>query len=78
MMKDKLLLPLLLLLKIKLKALTPILVAMVGMKALKALILSKIRSACPQIVQLCLCLTNFTENYLKLSTIFLLSHCYLY
>ncbi|XP_054257900.1 uncharacterized protein LOC128982872 isoform X2 [Macrosteles quadrilineatus] len=42
MMKQKMLLPLLLLLKLKLKALTPLLVAIVGMKALKALILSKI------------------------------------
>ncbi|KAG8243150.1 Protein of unknown function (DUF1676) [Homalodisca vitripennis] len=42
MMKQKLLLPLLLLIKLKLKALTPILVALVGLKAMKALILSKI------------------------------------
>lgn len=42
MMKQKMLLPLLLLLKLKLKALTPLMVAIVGMKALKALILSKI------------------------------------
>lgn len=42
MMKEKMLLPLLLLVKLKLKALTPIMVALVSMKALKALILSKI------------------------------------
>lgn len=41
-MKEKMLLPLLLLVKLKLKALTPIMVALVSMKALKALILSKI------------------------------------
>lgn len=42
MLKKKLLLPFLLLLKLKLKALMPILVAVVGLKALKALILSKL------------------------------------
>lgn len=41
-MRAKGVLPLLLLLKLKLKALTPIMVALIGMKALKALILSKI------------------------------------
>ncbi|XP_059045472.1 uncharacterized protein LOC131841213 [Achroia grisella] len=41
-LKKKLLLPVLLLLKLKLKALTPILLAIVGIKAIKALILSKL------------------------------------
>lgn len=40
--KKKLLFPLLLLLKLKLKAILPIFVALVGIKALKALILSKL------------------------------------
>lgn len=42
MMKDKMLLPLLLLLKLKLKALIPIMMTMIGIKAVKALVLSKI------------------------------------
>ncbi|XP_017891507.1 uncharacterized protein LOC108631849 [Ceratina calcarata] len=42
LLKKKLLLPFLLLLKLKLKALMPILVAIVGLKALKALVLSKL------------------------------------
>lgn len=42
MLKKKLLLPVLLLLKLKLKALMPIFVALIGLKALKALILSKL------------------------------------
>ncbi|XP_069679320.1 uncharacterized protein [Periplaneta americana] len=42
MLKKKLLLPLLLLVKLKLKALMPIFVAIIGLKALKALVLSKI------------------------------------
>ncbi|XP_063238053.1 uncharacterized protein LOC134539730 [Bacillus rossius redtenbacheri] len=42
MLKKKLLLPVLLLLKLKMKALTPLLLALVGMKALKALVLSKL------------------------------------
>ncbi|KAJ9577062.1 hypothetical protein L9F63_006342 [Diploptera punctata] len=42
MLKKKLLLPLLLLVKLKLKALMPIFVAIIGVKALKALILSKL------------------------------------
>lgn len=42
MLKKKLLLPILLLLKLKLKALMPILVAIIGIKSLKALILSKL------------------------------------
>lgn len=42
MLKKKLLLPLLLLVKLKLKALTPILILLVGLKALKALIMSKV------------------------------------
>lgn len=41
-LKKKLLLPILLLLKLKMKALMPILVAIVGLKAMKALILSKL------------------------------------
>ncbi|KAG7190686.1 hypothetical protein KM043_006764 [Ampulex compressa] len=41
-LKKKLLLPILLLLKLKLKALMPIFVAIVGLKAMKALILSKL------------------------------------
>ncbi|KDR14187.1 hypothetical protein L798_11595, partial [Zootermopsis nevadensis] len=41
-LKKKLLLPLLLLFKLKLKALMPIVVAIIGVKALKALILSKL------------------------------------
>ncbi|XP_017752302.1 PREDICTED: uncharacterized protein LOC108545276 [Eufriesea mexicana] len=41
-LKKKLLLPFLLLLKLKMKALMPILVAIVGLKALKALVLSKL------------------------------------
>ncbi|XP_034949904.1 uncharacterized protein Osi20 [Chelonus insularis] len=41
-LKKKLLLPFLLLLKLKLKALMPIFVAIIGLKAMKALILSKI------------------------------------
>lgn len=41
-MKKKLLLPVLLLLKLKMKALMPILVALIGIKAIKALILSKL------------------------------------
>lgn len=40
--KKKLLFPLLLLLKLKLKAILPIFVALIGIKALKALILSKL------------------------------------
>jgi hypothetical protein len=42
MLKKKLLLPVLLLLKLKMKALMPILVAITGLKAMKALILSKL------------------------------------
>ena len=42
LLKKKLLLPFLLLLKLKLKALMPIFVAIIGLKALKALILSKL------------------------------------
>lgn len=41
-LKKKLLLPVLLLLKLKMKALMPILVAIIGIKAIKALILSKL------------------------------------
>lgn len=41
-MKKKLLLPVLLLLKLKMKALMPIFVAIIGLKAMKALILSKL------------------------------------
>lgn len=41
-LKKKLLLPFLLLLKLKLKALMPIFVAIIGIKALKALVLSKL------------------------------------
>ncbi|KZC11127.1 PREDICTED: uncharacterized protein LOC107189233 [Dufourea novaeangliae] len=41
-LKKKLLLPFLLLLKLKMKALMPILVAIVGLKAMKALVLSKL------------------------------------
>lgn len=41
-MKKKLLLPVLLLLKLKMKALMPILVSIIGIKAIKALILSKL------------------------------------
>lgn len=44
-MKKKLLLPVLLLLKLKMKALMPIFVALIGLKALKALILSKLAIA---------------------------------
>ncbi|CAH1404274.1 unnamed protein product [Nezara viridula] len=42
MMKQKMLFPLLMLIKLKLKALTPIMLAFVGLKATKALVLSKI------------------------------------
>jgi hypothetical protein len=42
LLKKKLLLPILLLLKLKMKAIMPILVAIVGLKATKALILSKL------------------------------------
>ncbi|KAJ8684368.1 hypothetical protein QAD02_020160 [Eretmocerus hayati] len=42
LLKKKLLLPFLLLLKLKLKALMPIFVAIIGLKAMKALVLSKI------------------------------------
>ncbi|XP_062540336.1 uncharacterized protein LOC134208362 isoform X1 [Armigeres subalbatus] len=42
LLKKKLLLPVLLLLKLKMKALMPILVALIGLKAMKALILSKL------------------------------------
>lgn len=42
MMKQKMLFPLLMLVKLKLKALTPIMLAIVGLKATKALVLSKI------------------------------------
>ncbi|XP_014256873.1 uncharacterized protein LOC106670792 [Cimex lectularius] len=42
MMKQKMLFPLLMLVKLKLKALTPILLAIVGLKATKALVLSKL------------------------------------
>ncbi|XP_029160685.1 uncharacterized protein LOC114932577 [Nylanderia fulva] len=42
LLKKKLLLPFLLLLKLKLKALMPIFVAIIGIKALKALVLSKL------------------------------------
>lgn len=42
LLKKKLLLPFLLLFKLKLKALMPIFVAIIGLKALKALVLSKI------------------------------------
>lgn len=42
MLKKKLLLPVLLLLKLKMKALLPIFVAIIGLKAMKALILSKL------------------------------------
>lgn len=41
-LKKKLLLPILLLLKLKMKALMPILVSIIGLKAIKALVLSKI------------------------------------
>ncbi|XP_076174310.1 DUF1676 domain-containing protein Osi20 [Ptiloglossa arizonensis] len=41
-LKKKLLLPFLLLLKLKMKALMPILIAIVGLKAMKALVLSKL------------------------------------
>lgn len=41
-LKKKLLLPILLLLKLKLKALMPIFVAIIGLKAMKALVLSKL------------------------------------
>ncbi|KAG8223567.1 hypothetical protein J437_LFUL003031 [Ladona fulva] len=41
-LKKKLLLPLFLLLKLKMKALTPILLAIIGLKATKALFLSKV------------------------------------
>lgn len=41
-LKKKLLLPVLLLLKLKMKALMPILVSIIGIKAIKALILSKL------------------------------------
>lgn len=42
LLKKKLLLPVLLLLKLKMKALMPIFVAIIGLKALKALLLSKL------------------------------------
>ncbi|CAB0043800.1 unnamed protein product [Trichogramma brassicae] len=42
LLKKKLLLPVLLLLKLKLKALMPIFVAIIGLKAMKALVLSKL------------------------------------
>jgi hypothetical protein len=42
LLKKKLLLPILLLLKLKMKALMPIFVAIIGLKSLKALILSKL------------------------------------
>lgn len=42
MLKKKILLPILLLLKLKMKALMPIVVGLIGLKALKALILSKL------------------------------------
>lgn len=42
MLKKKLLLPVLLLLKLKMKALLPIFVGLIGIKAMKALILSKL------------------------------------
>ncbi|RZB40962.1 uncharacterized protein BDFB_008498 [Asbolus verrucosus] len=42
LLKKKLLLPILLLLKLKMKALMPIFVALIGLKSLKALILSKL------------------------------------
>lgn len=42
MLKKKLLFPVLLLLKLKMKALMPIFVALIGLKAMKALILSKL------------------------------------
>ena len=42
LLKKKLLFPILLLLKLKMKALMPILVAIIGLKAMKALILSKL------------------------------------
>ncbi|KAG4068785.1 hypothetical protein HA402_002476 [Bradysia odoriphaga] len=42
LLKKKLLLPVLLLLKLKMKALMPIFVALIGLKAMKALILSKL------------------------------------
>jgi hypothetical protein len=42
LLKKKLLLPILLLLKLKMKALMPIFVAIIGLKAMKALILSKL------------------------------------
>lgn len=42
LLKKKLLLPLLLILKLKLKALMPILVALIGIKAMKALVMSKL------------------------------------
>lgn len=45
LLKKKLLFPALLLLKLKMKALMPILVALVGLKAMKALILSKLAIA---------------------------------
>lgn len=45
LLKKKLLLPILLLLKLKMKALTPILLAITSLKALKALILSKLAIA---------------------------------
>lgn len=43
--KKKILFPMLLLLKLKMKALMPILVALIGVKAMKALILSKLAIA---------------------------------
>ncbi|CAG9569212.1 unnamed protein product [Danaus chrysippus] len=45
LLKKKLLLPVLLLLKLKMKALMPILVSIIGIKAIKALILSKLAIA---------------------------------
>ena len=42
MLKKKLLLPVLLLLKLKMKVIMPIIVSLIGLKAMKALILSKI------------------------------------
>lgn len=42
LLKKKLLLPFLVLLKLKMKALMPIFVALIGLKAMKALILSKL------------------------------------
>lgn len=80
MLKKKLLLPLLLLVKLKLKALTPILILLVGLKALKALILSKVSILLVVgflIVQLCMKLGKKFTHYFKeyLYRIFFLQEC---